>query len=166
MEQKKKPLKTRTSLRMKQIRKRIAANVVIFFIGAILYFAIECAFKGHLSHWSMAILGGTAMLVCSWCNNLFSFNMPLLAQMAVCSGVITLLEFVAGLILNIWLGLNIWDYSNLHFQFMGQISLLFSGVWFLLSLVGIVISDCIEYLWFGIEPRPYYRVCGFVIRII
>ena len=165
MTQKKKPVK-RTLPQMKQIRKRIFANIVIFFIGAILYFAIECAFKGHLSHWSMAILGGTAMLVCSWCNNLFSFDMPLLAQMTVCSGVITLLEFVAGLVLNIWLGLGIWNYSNLHFQFMGQISLLFSGVWFLLSLVGIVISDYIEYSWFGIEPRPYYKVFGFVIQII
>ena len=42
-------------------------------------------------------------------------------QMLICSIIITAVEFTSGLILNVWLGLGIWDYSNMPFNILGQI---------------------------------------------
>jgi len=46
---------------------------------------------------------------------------------------ITMMEFITGCIVNIRLGWQVWDYSLLPFNLLGQISLLFSLIWFVLS---------------------------------
>ena len=50
------------------------------------------------------------------------------------SGVITAVEFVAGLLVNCWQDWNVWDYSCFKFHFMGQICLVYSVLWGLLCL--------------------------------
>lgn len=68
---------------------------------------------------------------------------------------ITAMELVSGLILNVWLGLGIWDYSAIPLNFMGQICLPFSILWVLLSVVAVVLDDWLRYWLFG-EERPHY----------
>ena len=58
--------------------------------------------------------------------------------------MITLYEFIAGTILNIVLGLNVWDYSNLPLNILGQICLPFSIIWYFLSIIGICLDDFLE----------------------
>ena len=52
--------------------------------------------------------------------------------MVLSSVIITVLELITGLIVNVWLRMDIWDYSNLPYNFKGQICLLYSffGSWF------------------------------------
>ena len=45
------------------------------------------------------------------------------------------------MIVNIILQWNVWDYSNVPFNVMGQICLPFSIIWFFLSLPAIVPAD-------------------------
>lgn len=59
---------------------------------------------------------------------------PLLFALAAAI-IITLLEFVFGIIFNIFLGMNVWDYSNVPLNIMGQICLPFSLIWFAFGLV-------------------------------
>ena len=59
--------------------------------------------------------------------------------------------------LYVWLELEVWDYSNLPFNFMGQICLPFSFAWTLLSGVAIVVDDYLRYLLFG-EEKPHYKI--------
>jgi uncharacterized membrane protein len=47
--------------------------------------------------------------------------------------LILLIEFLSGCILNIGLGMNIWDYSTLPFNILGQVCLLFGILWFFLT---------------------------------
>ena len=47
--------------------------------------------------------------------------------------LITMLELLCGLGFNLWLGLNIWDYSLLPFNFYGQICLPFSLIWLVMA---------------------------------
>lgn len=54
-----------------------------------------------------------------------------------------------------WLGLGIWDYSNMPFNILGQICLPFSLLWVVLSACAIVIDDYERYWFFG-EEKPYY----------
>lgn len=77
--------------------------------------------------------------------------------MILSSGIVTLLELISGIILNVWLKLDIWDYSNLPFNFMGQICLPFSLAWVLLSLIAIIVDDYLRYKFFD-EPFPKYHI--------
>ena len=66
------------------------------------------------------------------------------------------LELIFGIIFNINLGMNVWDYSDLPFNLFGQICLPFMIAWFLLSAVAIVADDYIRY-WLFAEDKPKYK---------
>ena len=70
---------------------------------------------------------------------------------------ITFYEFIFGVILNIWLGLNIWDYSNLPFNILGQICIPFSTIWYFLSIIGICLDDFFRWKLFN-EEKPRYKI--------
>lgn len=69
--------------------------------------------------------------------------------------IITALEFIVGVIVNLILKWNIWDYSMLPFNILGQISLPFSLIWFLLSGIIIIVDDYLRYKLFK-EEKPKY----------
>ena len=51
------------------------------------------------------------------------------------------------------MSLNIWDYSDLPFNLMGQICLLFSVFWFFLSIIAIWLDDYLRYKFYG-DKKP------------
>ncbi len=67
--------------------------------------------------------------------------------------IVTCVEFLSGYVLNIKMGLNIWDYSNLPLNVMGQVSLLFSVFWFFLSIIAIWLDDYLRYKFYG-DKKP------------
>ena len=141
---------------MKQIIKIIVKYICLFLIGAISYPLIEIAYRGR-THWTMAILGGICFIGCGLINNLLTFEMPLIWQMTLSSVFITTLELVFGLIINTIMGLNVWNYANLPLNFLGQICLPFTLVWFLISAPVIVLDDIIRWKWFD-EIKPHYHL--------
>lgn len=126
---------------------------ILSIIGGVSYFIIEILWRGY-SHFSMFMLGGLCFLFIGLINEFFTYEMPLWKQQGIATIIIIFLELIFGLILNIWLNLNIWDYSNLRFNFMGQICLEYSILWFFLSLPAIVLDDYIRYKM-G-EEKPHY----------
>ena len=125
-------------------------------MGGMIYFSIELAYKGD-SHFSMFITGGAAFLLIGGINSYFDRNMPLIKQMLLSAVIITLLEFISGVIVNIGLNLNVWDYSHIPFNCMGQICPRFFFIWFVISLPGIVLDDFFRYRMFG-EKMPKYVI--------
>ena len=83
------------------------------------------------------------------------WGMPLVGQACICAAAITALEFVTGLVLNVWLGLGVWDYSHLAGNILGQICPQFTLLWLVLSVVGIVILDWMRYAVEG-GKKPHY----------
>ena len=77
--------------------------------------------------------------------------------MGICCIIITVLEFIFGVVLNIWLGLQIWDYSGMPLNIMGQICLPFTVAWYFLSAAAIILDDYIRYWLFG-EEKPRYTL--------
>ena len=126
----------------------------LFFIGCLIYMGIEIAYRGF-THWTMGVVGGISFVVIGLLNEGYNWSMPFWKQCLIGAGVITVLEFVAGVILNIILKLNIWDYSNIPFNILGQICLPFTLIWFVLSGVAIILDDYIRYWFFGKE-KPHY----------
>lgn len=129
--------------------------VFLGVIGGIIYYILENIWRGY-SHWTMFILGGICFIALGLINEIFSWDTPLISQMVIGGAIITILEFITGYIVNLWLDWNIWDYSDLPYNLLGQISLFSSIGWIGLSLVGIVLDDYIRWKWFG-EDKPRYR---------
>jgi uncharacterized membrane protein len=70
------------------------------------------------------------------------------SKMAVSALGITVLEWLCGCIVNLWLKLNVWDYSNMPLQIMGQVCIVFSFFWFLLSFPAMQFCKSIRILFF------------------
>lgn len=113
-------------------------NLILFALGGIAYVIIELLWRGW-SHRFMFILGGLCFVLVGLINEKRSVSLPL--QMLVAAVIITSLEFIAGYIVNIKLNMNIWSYSNLPYNIMGQVCLPYALLWFALSLVCIIADD-------------------------
>ena len=129
-------------------------SVFLFFVGGFLYGAVEMLFKGS-THISMILAGGLAFILIGSLNE-GNRNPSLLAMMVISCGIITIIELGTGLIVNVWLHLGVWDYSKLPYNFLGQICLLFSCCWFVLSFVAILLDDYIRYYLLG-GKKPHYH---------
>jgi uncharacterized membrane protein len=64
----------------------------------------------------------------------------LLARAVIGSIFVTAIELIFGVIFNIILKKNVWDYSKMPFNFKGQICLLYSVFWVALGLIFIPLS--------------------------
>ena len=143
-------------------------EVILFFIGGTMYYLIEVLWRGY-SHWTMFILGGICFVIMGLLNEYkFNWNDSLIKQSIISACIITVFEFFTGCIVNLWLGLNVWDYSELPCNLLGQICLYFFFVWILLSMFGIVLDDWIRYILYLIfhgyfpfmeeRERPHYKI--------
>lgn len=144
-----------------QVKKQTALNRVvkyptIFLIGAIVYMGIEILWRGY-THWTMGVLGGIILILIGLIDEVACEDIPMLWQATIGSIIITLLEYYAGWILNIKLNLGIWDYSELPLNVDGQVCLLFSLLWMLLSVVAVWLDNFIRWKLFN-EPRKKIRL--------
>ena len=128
---------------------------ILGIIGGAVYVLLEMLWRGF-SHWTMFLLGAVCFILIGLVNEVYEWDTPLLLQMLCGCAIITALEFITGCIVNLWLGWNVWDYSELPCNLWGQISLFSSIVWVGLSLVGIILDDFIRWKFFG-EDKPHYR---------
>ena len=79
-----------------------------------------------------------------------------LGAMPACAAMVTAAEFAAGCVLNLWLGLGVWDYTDMPFNLMGQICLPFSAAWIVVSAAAILLDDWLRWQLYG-EDKPHYR---------
>ena len=136
--------------------KQMLKLIILALIGGTIYVLIELVWRGH-SHISMFILGALCFVLLGGINEFFSWELGIVWQMLIGAGIVTILELIVGIVVNVWLGLEVWDYSNLPFNFMGQICLPFSLAWTVLSGVAIIVDDYLRYWLFG-EEKPHYRI--------
>lgn len=97
------------------------------------------------------LTGNTISLI----NHRYSF-FNMLKKSIIITSVILVLELVSGYILNIYLELEVWDYSLLPCNFNGQICLYFALIWFFIFSPLIVwLYDAIGWAFFG-DLKPYF----------
>ncbi len=120
----------------------IRSYIFMFSLGAVIYPCFEILYRGY-THFTMVILGGISAVFIHRINrSLTDAAIPIKALL--CAFAITALEFVFGVIFNVFLKMKIWDYSSMAIHVLGQISPVFSFIWFVLSLVGIYISTLVD----------------------
>ena len=122
------------------MKKPLLQLPFLFGVGGSIYYCMELLWRGY-SHWSMFVLSGICFIIIDHLNRAWKKGHSRVLLMALCSLIITFLEFITGLIVNTWLGLGVWDYSNHAFNLMGQICLLFSILWFFVSYAAIIVDN-------------------------
>ena len=112
--------------------KAVRGSVLLTVVGGIIYGIIEVLWRGK-THWTMLLTGG--MCFTALYKFYTKFSDMKTALKCVCGGaIITSAEFLCGMIVNVKLRLNVWDYSNCKFNIKGQICPLYSFFWVLLCL--------------------------------
>ena len=135
---------------------KLSKYIFLFMIGGSMYYIVELLFRGY-SHWSMFILGGMCFYYAGIQNEYVSWNYPLWKQLIKVESFVLISEFITGCIVNLWLGWNVWDYSNLAGNILGQTSWQFALLFIPLCLVAIILDDYLRY-WLFKEEKPYYKL--------
>ncbi len=105
---------------------------VVYLLGAVLYGLTELLWRGW-THWTMLLCGGlcfTLMYIIS------GSGLSRMKRLILCAAVITTVEFETGLLVNLALGWNVWDYSAMPLNLLGQICPAFTFVWLGISVPG------------------------------
>lgn len=117
--------------------------VYLFASGSVIYPAVEIVYRGY-SHFSMSMCGGLCVCIIDKICNEKMKNKSIVKKSLCAGGMITGTEFVFGVIFNKILKMNVWDYSSVPFNVMGQICLPFYLVWSLLSIPGMMIGKLFD----------------------
>lgn len=105
----------------------------------------------------MFMAGGVCFLLIGVVENILGESASIIGQMFVCGIMITVVEFLFGLVVNRQMHLNVWDYSGEQYNFKGQVCLLNTNLWFLLSGPAILLYDFLRYFLMGIA-MPHYKL--------
>ena len=131
----------------------IMEYLFLLVLGGAIYYGLECLWRGH-SHVSMFFVGGLCFVLIGLINEIMPWDTPFWKQVLFGEIVVLTLEFVSGCILNLWLKLNVWDYSDMPFNLLGQICLPFALLWIPIIAFAIILDDWVKYLLFhGEKPR-------------
>ena len=136
--------------------KKISEYLFLIGAGGCIYYTFELIFRGF-SHWTMFLLGGICFLFFAIQGRVTGWQDALWRQVLRCAIFVTSMEFITGIIVNKWLHLEVWDYTDQPFQLFGQICLPFMIIFSGLSVVGIVVSGYLAY-WLYDEPKPRFHI--------
>ena len=136
------------------INRLISEYITLGWIGGSTYVTLEILWRNK-SHWSMFILGMICFILLGLINEILPWKTPIELQAVIGSCIITICEFITGCIVNLQLHWDVWDYSDIPFNILGQICLPFSLIWIVISTIAIVLDDWTKYLLYG-GQRPYY----------
>ncbi len=112
-----------------------------FALGAVIYGLVEVVVRGY-THWTMAIAGGTVLVIFNFINQKTHFG--IFTRCFIGAAVITAVEFTIGMIVNVGLGWNVWDYSDKPLNVFGQICPFFSAGWFFISIPAFLLCRQVE----------------------
>lgn len=146
----------------KQFIKHIIRKIILFALCGAIYYGLELAYRGY-SHVSMFILAGFLGVLCiDTPNNILGYGLDYSLQVLISTILCTIGEGITGLIVNVKMELNIWDYSTLPFTFFcGQCNLFFVFAWALIiGCFGIFFCDAYWYYICKDNEQPYYKFLG------
>ena len=118
-------------------------KTLLMVSGGSVYGCLEIIWRGH-THISMIFAGGICLLLIDAVCRKHMKMRPTWQKCAIGSFIITIIEFATGIIVNRILKLNVWDYSSMPLNLLGQICLPYSLLWFFLTYPAIYFAQWIE----------------------
>lgn len=135
---------------------RLWRHVPRWALGGLLYGGLELIWRGY-THWTMLLLAAALCVPLDLANEHIPWDMPLWMQAVIGGLTVTAAELAAGVVLNLWLGLEIWDYSGMWGNLWGQVCPLYTVLWCLLAGPVIVAYDWLD-CWLCGGERPHYQI--------
>ena len=133
---------------------------VLWFLLGEQYFVLEGLYRfvlkgGERPHIAMLAVGGLCCLVVGYINQIPRFyHSPVWVQSLIGTAATLGIEYASGCVLNLWLGLGIWDYTGVVGNIHGQVCLPFAVAWFLLMPLAIWLEDTLRLKMWG-EGEAY-----------
>ena len=115
-------------------------KTLLFALGGCSYMGLELLWRGW-SHGSMFVAGGSCFLLLGKLNRT-SPRLPLFARATAGAGIITLVEYTAGLLVN--RNYTVWDYRNVPMNIHGQICLPFCLLWMPIGIFAMWLYDILD----------------------
>ncbi len=125
---------------MKPLLHILPVPFLLFLLGAVGYPLIELCWRGR-THWTMSLAGGVSIVLLLYISR-STLSLPLMWISGALA--ITAVEFAIGCVVNLRLGWEVWDYSKLPLNLLGQICLPFTAVWLILSVPAISLCQIID----------------------
>ena len=107
-------------------------ELIVFVVGGAFYGLTEFIYRGW-THWTMVLTGGAVVLT-FYLLVPFLFNMNVFLAAMTGALIITAYEFSMGVVVNLWLHWDVWDYSSRPGNVLGQICPLYTAYWFVICL--------------------------------
>lgn len=127
-------------------------KVSLFVTGGVIYPFLEIICRGH-SDFSMAVAGGICLcMIDRVCNCRLKFR-PMAVKCAAGSAIITTVEFITGILVNLVLKLDVWDYSQLPMNFLGQICVPFSLLWSIITIPAMQLCGLYDQLTAKVQEK-------------
>lgn len=123
------------------------SEIFLFWMGGVIYQIIEILWRGH-THWSMFFAGGFGILIIDGIFNTFEKYISATTILILCGVSLTCIEFLSGCIFNICLKKDIWDYSQIKGNILGQICPIYTLYWSILSIPAILYAQFIRTLFY------------------
>ena len=101
-------------------------EIAVFVLGAGAYGAMEILFRGY-THWTMLITGGACVLTMYYMQE-WILSQPVVLGALAGAMIITTYEFFVGVLVNLKLSWNVWDYSAMPGNVLGQICPEFTAI--------------------------------------
>ena len=118
----------------------MAKEIWLACFGGFSYFTLELIYNGD-SHWISFVFG----IICfEIVGKIRLLNLNILIKCLLCGLFITAFEFFMGVIFNLILNWNIWNYSMFFLNISGQICLYFSLIWIILSFPAIKLHQALS----------------------
>lgn len=113
-------------------------NTVFFVTGGVGYGALELLCRRR-THWSMVCAGGLSFMLFSKVAE--TCRRSRLCKAAICAAGVTAIEFCFGVVFNLLLKKNVWDYSRCRGNILGQICPLYTTLWGVLGFVFLPLAE-------------------------
>lgn len=140
------------------LKINVIEKIILWITGGLSYFYMEIAFRNY-SHYSMIICGGLCFLIVGMIGDYIldkesNILKAIVLIMFFGSLTITTLELFTGIIVNMLMGLDVWDYTSMKYNVYGQICLGYTSIWALLSLLCVFVANTIKAFIFEKINRP------------
>ena len=132
--------------------------LILWMITGMLYYIVEGIWRIGNGGWAnivMLPIGGLCGVLVGSLHKIPRFySMRVITQALLGTCIVLTIELLTGIVLNRWLGLQIWDYTGQPGNIMGQICLPYGVLWFAIMPFTIWLEDRLRWsLWR--EGSPY-----------
>lgn len=116
--------------------KTVIINIILFLLGTSFWALVETIFRVIVSHPPTSLItcciAGVALIIIY---NLSKTRINIILSGFFCCGIITVLELIIGVVCNIYLKMNLWNYGGMFLNLFGQICFKYICIWYIISVL-------------------------------